>query len=94
MAVYKYLDYSKAPPPKRLEDLTQYIDTLPNAFYRLQSGEFQLVYGVGMSSAPAAANQVLAYEKKAPAEGGAVLFRDGAVKQMTAAEFAAAPKAK
>jgi hypothetical protein len=93
-AVYKYLDYSKAAPPRRLEDLTQFIDTLPTAYYRLQSGEFQMVYGVGMSTSPANGSQVLAYERKAATEGGAVLLRDGTIKQMTAAEFSAAPKAK
>jgi hypothetical protein len=92
--VYKYLEYSKAPPPKRLEDLNQYIDSLPSAYYRLQSGDFELVYGVGMAVTPPAAHQVLAYEKKALTEGGAVLLRDGTVKNMTAEEFNAAPKAK
>jgi hypothetical protein len=37
---------------------------------------------------------VVAYEKKVPTEGGHVLLQDGTVKQMTAAEFQSAPKAK
>jgi hypothetical protein len=67
---------------------------MPNAFDRIQSGEFVIVWGVGLSKAPGTGNQVLAYEKKAPLEGGAVLLRNGTVKTMTSEEFSKAPKAK
>jgi hypothetical protein len=92
--LYHYLDYSKLAPPKRAEDLSDYWDSLQTAFDRIQNGEIVLLYGVGRSATGAAAGQVLAYEKKAETEGGFVLLRDGTVKQMTSAEFQAAPKAR
>jgi len=36
---------------------------------------------------------VLAYQKDVPTKGGTVVMQDGSLKEMTAAEFAAAPKA-
>ena len=42
---------------------------------------------------PGLLKEIVAHEKNAPAEGGYVLLQDGSVKTMTAAEFAAAPKA-
>jgi hypothetical protein len=88
--VYKYLEYSSTPPPQRVDELNSYVDSLPNALPRIQNGEYLLVWGVGLAAAPPQSGGVLAYEKKAPTEGGAVLLRDGTVKEMTAAEFAAA----
>lgn len=94
VTVYDYLAYQKKGPPRKVEDLTEFVDTIPNALPRLQSGEYVLVYGVGLAKSGPGANGVLAYEKKVPREGGAVLLRSGEVKQMTAAEFNAAFKAK
>ena len=92
--VYEYIEYSKLPLPKKPEDFRDYWDSLQAAFDRIQQGELVVAYGVGRSTAPGAASQILVYEKNAPTAGGAVLLRDGTVKQLTAAEFAAAPKAK
>jgi hypothetical protein len=92
--VYKYLDYSKFPPPKNAAEFNQYQDAMMNAYQGVQNGDYVVAYGVGWSTAPGASSQVLAYEKKVPTDGGAVLLRDGTVKQMTAAEFAVLPKAK
>jgi hypothetical protein len=92
--VYRYIEYSKLPLPRRPEDFADYWDTMQAAFDRVQSGEFVVAWGIGRSTAPGTGQQILVYEKKAPADGGAVLLRDGTVKQMTATEFAAAPKAK
>jgi hypothetical protein len=94
VGVYKYIEYSKLPLPRKPEDFNDFVDSMPTAFHRLKDGEYIVAWGVGRSSAPGAAGQVLVYEKKTPAEGGAVLLRDGTVKQMTPAEFGAAPKAK
>jgi hypothetical protein len=92
--VYEYIEYSKFPPPRRIEDFGQHWDNMPNAYGRIEQGEYVVAWGVGRSTAPGAGQQVLAYEKKAAAEGGAVLLRNGTVKTLTAAEFSKAPKAK
>jgi hypothetical protein len=92
--VYRYIEYSKLPPPRKPEDFGDYWDSMPTAFDRIKQGEFIVAWGIGRSAAPGAGNQILVYEKKAPSEGGAVLLRDGTVKVLTADEFNAAPKAK
>jgi hypothetical protein len=92
--MYRYIEYSKLPLPRKPEDFNDYVDSMPTALERIKQGEYVVAWGVGLSSAPGAGNQILAYEKKSPAEGGVVLLRDGTVKKLTAAEFAAAPKAK
>ena len=94
VGVYRYIEYSKFALPRKPEDFNDYWDSMPNAFERIRQGEFVVAWGVGRSTAPGAAEQILVYEKKAPAEGGAVLLRDGTVKQMTLSEFNAAPRAK
>jgi hypothetical protein len=92
--LYKYLEYSKLPPPQRVEDLDNYLDSLHSALPKIRSGEYEVLWGVGLAAAHPAAGGVLAFEKKAAAEGGAVLLRDGTVKQMTVGEFSAARQAK
>lgn len=94
VGIYKYIEYSKFPPPRRAEDFDNYIDSMPTALERIKQGEYVVAWGAGRSAAPGAAGQILVYEKKAPTEGGAVLLRDGTVKQVTADEFRAAGVAK
>ena len=94
VGVYRYIEYSKLALPRKPEDFNDYVDSMPTALDRIKQGEYIVAWGIGRSTAPGAANQVLVYEKKALTEGGAVLLRDGTVKQMTAEEFNAAPKAK
>ena len=94
VGVYKYIEYSKLPLPRKPDDFNDFVDSMPAALQRVKDGEYVVAWGVGRSAAAGAGGQVLVYEKKAPTEGGAVLLRDGTVKQMTAAEFGAAPKAK
>jgi hypothetical protein len=92
--VYEYLAHERQPPPSGLKDLEEYRDpALLNSWSKLESGEIVLVWRAGYAKAGAAAKKVLAYEKEAPTKGGAVLMQDGTVKEMTAAEFNAAPKA-
>ena len=94
VGVYRYIEYSKFAVPRKVEDFNDYWDSMPTASDRIKQGEYIVAWGIGRSTAPGAANQILVYEKKAPTEGGAVLLRDGTIKQMTAEEFNAAPKAK
>lgn len=94
VGIYKYIEYSKFPPPRRAEDFDNYIDSMPTALERIKQGEYVVAWGAGRSSSPGAAGQILVYEKKAATEGGAVLLRDGTVKQVTADEFRAAGVAK
>ena len=91
VTVYDYLAYQKKGPPQKPADLNEFVDTLPNALPRVQSGEYVVIWGVGLAKSGSEGNAVLAYEKKALTEGGAVLLRNGTVKEMTAAEFKAAP---
>ena len=94
VSVYKYIEYSKLPLPRKPDDFNDHMDSMPTALERIRQGEFVVAWGVGRSTAPGSAEQILVYEKKAATEGGAVLCRDGTVKIMTPAEFSAAPKAK
>ena len=75
--------------PKRLADLASYEPTHQAALHGLSMGSCTYYWGNELSGGAA----VVAYETKADKEGGAVLLQDGTVKSMTAAEFAAAPKA-
>ena len=77
-------------PPARLADLERVEPLVPLSANDLRSGDVVYVWGASISTG----NAVLAYEKKAATEGGWVLMQDGAVRQMTPAEFNAAPKAK
>lgn len=83
--------------PKKASDLAKYEAGYPLGYQAVQSGEVVVVWGAKMAGEGEAASgpkDVIAYEKKTPAEGGYVLLQNGETKQLTAAEFAAAPKAK
>jgi hypothetical protein len=94
VGVYRYIEYSKLPLPRKPDDFNDHVDSMPNALERIKQGEYVVAWGVGRSTASGAARQILVYEKKSPGDGGAVLLRDGTIMQVTAAEFAAAPKAR
>lgn len=83
--------------PKQAADLAKYEHGYPLGYAAVRSGEVVVVWGAKVADegdAASAPADVVAYEKKAPAEGGWVLFQNGTVKEMTAGEFKAAPKAK
>ena len=86
----KTLQSDKAKPPAKAADLGAVEPYLPTSAADLRSGEIVYVWGAGLSGG----NAVIAYDKKAPTDGGWVLLQDGTVKQMSAAEFSSAPKAK
>jgi hypothetical protein len=89
--VYHYLAAQKLPPPRRVEHLNEYSGSLEGALPKIRAGDIVVVWGVGYA---AGSNQVLAYPKDVAEKDGPVLLRNGTVKQMTAEEFKAAPKAK
>lgn len=77
--------------PTRPAELEPVEPVAPLAGTAIRDGS--VVYAWGSSLAPGG-KSVVAYEKKAETEGGWVLLQDGAVREMTADEFRAAPKAK
>jgi hypothetical protein len=79
------------PPPANKAELTQLDPLIPAAGPAVRAGEIVYLYGAGYA---AAGIKVVAYETAASSSGGLVLLQDGTIKVMTAAEFAAAPKAK
>jgi hypothetical protein len=56
----------------------------------IRSGDIVYMWGAGHVPG---GTQVVAYEKRVTTECGFVLLQDGTAKEMTAAEFQAAPKA-
>ena len=74
-------------PPSRAAELQPYEALIPVASPALQNGEVVYLWGAGYAFG---GQDVAAYEKKVPAEGGLVLFTGGTVKSMTAADFASA----
>ncbi len=71
---------------------------LQNAYmfadYSLNAGQIQYLWGTKLAEGPEAAGTVIAFQTAAATDGGWVLFQDGSLKRISAAEFAAAPKAE
>jgi hypothetical protein len=95
-----YINYcvSMNKGPANADDLLPYLenDTL---FVQRVKSEFTIIWGVNLqdtkSFEPQGLNStVLGYETTVPTSGGPVLMASGEVRQMTAAEFKAAPQAK
>jgi hypothetical protein len=71
----------------------------PRGYQAVKSGEVVVLWGAKMPgegevNAGTAPDAVIAYEKKTASEGGYVLLQNGTVKEMSADQFKAAPKAK
>lgn len=80
--------------PARPEDLAALEMGAPAAYKALRSGEVVVVWGATMpGEGETGTDAVIAYEFTVPSAGGHVLLHNGAVKQMTADEFRAAPRA-
>lgn len=76
-------------PPAKPADLAPYEAVFLTATVALQQRQIEYAWGADLSGGQA----VLAHDAKAASDGGWVLLQDGTVKQMTADEFKAAPKA-
>jgi len=91
-----YQDFTKRKqrPPKHLSDFMQKDLEAINSLgmKALKDGRYVAVWGVDINGKDAGA--VLAYEKDAPKQGGAVLMADGIVKNMSADELQTALKTK
>ncbi len=83
--------------PASASDLKAFMDSNPQdqaAYRRVADGDIVVLWGTstkGQKSGPAAT--VAAYARDVPTAGGLVLYGSGEVRTLTAAEFAAAPKA-
>ena len=77
-------------PPAKAADLQPLDPLIPVGGPALRSGDVVYQWGAGYA---AGRQDVAAYEKNVPAEGGYVLLTDGTVKKMSASEFTSAPKA-
>ncbi|MCI0376362.1 MAG: hypothetical protein L0215_02020 [Gemmataceae bacterium] len=90
-----YLHYSgdKEQAPGSAQDL-RLIQEHAADLTPVDAGEIVVIWGVKIRDDPQSGRLILGYEKDAPKSGGLVLMADGQVKQMSAAQFAAAPKAK
>jgi hypothetical protein len=80
--------------PEKLADLQPLSPLYPGALKALETSEVVLIYGARPATTPNGAKTIVAYEKKAPREGGLVLLLDGTIRHMSVDEFNNAPKAK
>ena len=89
-----YMMYVKTnqKPPRQLSDLkaSQAINGM--GLQAVKDGRYVVVWGTDVSGKDP--SKVVAYEKDAPKQGGAVLMADGTVKNMSADELQAALKTK
>lgn len=86
-----HFDAAKKKPPARIADVEPLDPVFPAAYLGLVRKEVIYVWGTPLD--PAGGGTVMAYEQKAEDSGGWVLMQDGTLKEMTAADFKAAPKA-
>jgi hypothetical protein len=86
-------------PPARLDDLKGTRTVAQNGYDAVKKGSIIVLWSAPMTDfseeggGKDAADEVLAYEKNVPAQGGKVLMLDRSVKTMTADEFKSAKKA-
>jgi hypothetical protein len=87
-----FLSASKGGLPKKLSDLDPFEPANQYGYAGIRDGEIIMTWG-GSKSAESA-SIVQAHDKNAGQSGGHVLMQDGTVKEMSAAEFNSAKKAK
>src|SRR5262249_25450820 len=82
--------------PTKASDLASYEAGAPLGYRAVVAGDVVGVWGATMpgEGEGGGTDAVVAYEKKTPTEGGAVLLQNGQIRQMTVDQFQAAPKAK
>jgi hypothetical protein len=82
-------------PPAKAADLGRFQAMYPRGYEAVKSGDVVVVWGTPIKGEGEVGKdeQLLAYEKNAPTEGGFVLLSAGTVKKVSASEFNALPKA-
>src|SRR5258708_2029931 len=90
--LYRLYQFTKQQPPQKLGDLSTLRSMGGNGFEALSSGSIVLRYNAKLPDTDedpghAESNEVLAYQKEVPENGGYVLLLNRIVKKMTAEEF-------
>lgn len=80
--------------PTKAAHVMKYEALYPRGVQAIKAGSVKVLWGVAMPPVGSGGTEIIAYEKKVETEGGGVLFINGEVKRMSAAEFASAPKAR
>lgn len=80
--------------PARLEDMEKNQPLYPRGYEAIRSGRIVVSWTVAVAADGSGGTGIVAFEKKAETEGGAVLLHNGQVKNMTADEFRAAPRSQ
>jgi hypothetical protein len=96
---HSYLDANRKGPASADDLMTIASDPGSKAVVQMvKDGKYVLVWGTTIAemqkNPQGSTGTVLGYEASAPTAGGLVLMGDASVRNMTAAEFAAAPKAQ
>lgn len=96
---HNYLSVSKDKAPQNADDFMKptghsSVDAdLARVAEKVKSGQYVLIYGLTMKDMLKSGSSIVAYEKDAPSQGGAVMMGDLSVRYMTATEFQSTPKA-
>jgi hypothetical protein len=80
--------------PTGVQDLRPYLTGFEDAYQAVQNGDIVVYWNAIIPGdfPKGTGSTVLAYDKNVPANGGPVLLGDASAREMTAAEFAAAPR--
>jgi hypothetical protein len=93
-AVYRIFTTKNKRAPRTLQELQVKGQQYPIAVEMIKSGDLIVQWGAPLDPENETADAVLAYVKTVPEQGGRVLMQDAwTIKNMTADEFKAAPKA-
>jgi hypothetical protein len=95
--LYRHYQFTKKKSPQKLTDLNTLRSMGGNGYEALRTGSIVLLYNATLPDTDegpshAESNEVLAYQKEVPENGGYVLMLNRVVKKMTADEFKAAPR--
>jgi hypothetical protein len=93
--LYRVYQLMHKSPPKSIKDFTKGSAGTPSAYESIRSGAIIVRYGATLpdtSEEPTSGNseEVLAYSKGVPEQGGPVLMLDRRIRTMTAEEFRSA----